>query len=131
MIRLATMIDYSYISHALAAKALPYITPTQTKEDILNSRLYVKVIDGKVVAQCALVPEPNYNYTAMKRMIIYRKENHGKHIANEFIDFFCEFTPIIGATPWAENGRIKHILEKAGFRYQYTFLTNYEFYLKR
>lgn len=130
MIRLATMADYPYISHALARKAIPYMKPSHAKGDIINGRMYVKVINGKVVAQCSLVEEPNYHYTALKRMLIYRKENCGKHIADEFIQFFSTFNIPLGATPWSENVKVKHILEKAGFRYQYTFLTNYEFYFK-
>lgn len=129
MIRLATIDDYNYISHALARKAVPYMSPTHAKADISRGQMYVKILNNKIVAQCSLVPEPLYNYTALKRMIIYRKENCGKHIADEFIQYFLALGLPLGATPWAENTKVKHILEKAGFTYQYTFLDNYEFYL--
>ena len=129
-IRLATEADYNYISHALARKAIDYIRPTQAREDIANNRLYIIVDGEKPIAQCALVEEPLYNYIAMKRMVIYRKDNCGRGAADMFINLFSQMDCAIGATPWAENEKIKHILRKNGFEYQYTFLEKYEFFLK-
>lgn len=129
-IRLATEADYNYISHALARKAIDYIRPSQAKEDIANSRLYVIIENEKPIAQCALVAETAYNYTAMKRMVIYRKENCGRGLADILIEHFSSMNLAIGATPWTENERIKHILRKHGFEYQYTFSEKYEFFLK-
>ena len=60
-IRLATKDDYCYISHALASKAIDYNKPSQAKADIAAGRLYVLVEDGKVIAQCALVEERDFN----------------------------------------------------------------------
>ena len=129
-IRLATEADYNYISHALARKAIDYIRPSQAKEDIANSQLYVIIENEKPIAQCALVAETAYNYTAMKRMVIYRKENCGRGLADMLIEHFSSMNLAIGATPWTENERIKHILRKHGFEYQYTFSEKYEFFLK-
>ena len=129
-IRLATADDYCYISHALASKAIDYNKPSQAKADIAAGRLYVLVEDGKVIAQCALVEERDFNYTAMKRMLVYRKENCGKGAMHMFIEFFSQLGCTLGATPWTENERTKHILRKHGFVYQYTFAEKYEFFLK-
>ena len=129
-IRLATIDDYTYISHALTRKAIDYIKPSHAKMDIAEARLYVVEDEGKVIAQCALVEETDYGYIAMKRMVIYRKENNGRGISSMFIKFFSQFDCAIGATPWTENERMKHILRKHGFEYQYTFAENYEFFLK-
>jgi N-acetylglutamate synthase-like GNAT family acetyltransferase len=129
-IRLATTADISYITHALARKAINYIKPSTVREDIIANRLYVVIENEKPIAQCALVTEVNYNYTAMKRMVIYRKENCGRGLADMLIEHFSSMNLAIGATPWAENERIKHILRKHGFEYQYTFSEKYEFFLK-
>lgn len=130
-IRLATIEDYNYIAHALAPKRIDYIKPSQAKEDISAARLYVIVDGQKPIAQCALVDETEYNYTAMKRMVIYRKANRGRGVADMFIEFFSRLNQPIGATPWTENERMKHILRKHGFEYQYTFSEKYEFFLKK
>ena len=91
---------------------------------------YVIIENEKPIAQCALVAETAYNYTAMKRMVIYRKENRGRGLADMLIEHFSSMNLTIGATPWTENERIKHILRKHGFEYQYTFSEKYEFFLK-
>lgn len=129
-IRLATKNDYSYISHALASKAIEYNKPSQAKADIAAGRLYVLVDGDKIIAQCALVEETDFNYTAMKRMLVYRKSNHGKGAMHQFIEFFSQFGCPLGATPWTENERTKYILMAHGFQYQYTFAEKYEFFLK-
>lgn len=130
-IRLATKDDYCYISHALASKGIDYNKPSHAKTDIAAGRLYVLVNEeGKVIAQCALVEERDFNYIAMKRMLVYRKENCGKGAMHMFIEFFSQFGCPLGATPWMENERTKHILRKHGFEYQYTFSEKYEFFLK-
>lgn len=129
-IRLATTADISYITHALAKKAIDYIKPSTVREDIIANRLYVVIENEKPIAQCALVAEVDYNYTAMKRMVIYRKENCGRGLADMLIEHFSSMDLAIGATPWTENERIKHILRKHGFKYQYTFSEKYEFFLK-
>ena len=129
-ITLATEEHRSYIIHALASKAIDYINPSTVGEDITKSRLYVIIENGKPIAQCALVPEEEYGYLAIKRMVIYRKENCGRGLADLLIEHFCALNQPIGATPWKENARVKHILQKHGFEYQYTFLKNYEFFLR-
>lgn len=129
-IRLATINDISYITHALAPKRIDYNKPSQARADISANRLYLLEHEGKVVAQCALVEETAYNYTAMKRMVVYNKASKVKGVADAFIKYFSTLGVAIGATPWTENEKIKHILKKNGFEYQYTFLEKYEFFLK-
>ena len=129
-ITLATSEHINYITHALAPKRIDYIKPSQVKEDIKQGRLYIIIHEGKPIAQCALVEETNHNYTAMKRMVIYRKDNKAHGIADMFIKYFSQLDCAIGATPWTENEKIKYILRKNGFEYQYTFLEKYEFFLK-
>lgn len=130
-ITLATTEHISYITHALAPKQIDYIKPSQVKEDILQGRLYVIIHEGKPIGQCALVEEKTHNYLAMKRMVVYRKDCQVRGIANMFIEYFAQLDCPIGATPWSENEKMKYILRKNGFEYQYTFLEKYEFFLKK
>lgn len=129
-IRLATENDIPYITHALAPKRIDYIKPSQAREDIKAQRLYVIELEGKPIAQCSLVEETEFGYTAMKRMTVYNKSLKVKGIADLFISYFAKFNKPIGATPWTENTRMKYILTKNGFKYQYTFAEKYEFFLK-
>jgi RimJ/RimL family protein N-acetyltransferase len=130
-IRKATQADYKSIALALRNKNIPYITPAHALADIENEQLFVMCENGKVIAQCALVHEPMFEYHAMKRMTIYNKANQGRGIAQAFISFFCAMNlPALGCTPWADNAPMQHLLRKFGFEYQYTFLENYQFFKK-
>ena len=129
-IRLATETDIPYITHALAPKRIDYIKPSQARADIKAQRLYVIDLNGKPIAQCSLVEEAEFGYVALKRMTIYNQATKVKGIADMFITHFSSLNLPIGATPWTENERMKHILLKNGFKYQYTFAEKYEFFLK-
>lgn len=132
IIRLATKADYKRIAMALFNKKIDYITPAHAKADIENNRLYVMESAGRVIAQCALVYEPNYSYYAIKRLVIYNKKDCGKGIARHFIRHFCSMNlSALGCTPWSNNEAMKHLLSQNGFKYQYTFLNYYEFFVKR
>lgn len=129
-IRLATSKDYRRIARALANKQINYITPKHAKEDIQKERLYVMVDGNKILAQCAIVLEPDHHYYAIKRLTVYNKKNCGQGIAQAFITFFrnTSFSLPLGCTPWSDNTKMKNLLSKNGFQYQYTFLDNYEFW---
>lgn len=131
IIRLAEKADYIHIVRSLQNKKIAYNTPSHIRADLFNHRLFVIEEKGKIIAQCALVEEPNYGYTAIKRLCIYNKKNCGRGLANAFIEFFADrISSPLGCTPWEENVAMRHILEKNGFVYQYTFLDNYQFYLR-
>lgn len=130
-IRLANSADYKRIATALRNKHIDYITPAHAREDIANHRLYVVEEDGMIIAQCALVEEPAHHYHAIKRLVIYNRKNCGRGIAQRFIRYFCTMNlPALGCTPWSDNKVMCRLLVKNGFTYQYTFLNNYEFYLR-
>lgn len=132
IIRTAEPTDYKRIALALRNKRIDYITPAQAREDIQKRRLYVVEDNGVVIAQCALVYEPDYSYHAIKRLVIYNRKNCGRGIAQQFISYFCAMNlPALGCTPWSDNQIMKKLLTKNGFEYQYTFLENYEFFIKR
>ena len=131
-IRLANSTDYKRIAMSLRNKRIEYITSAHAREDIANHRLYVVEEDGMIIAQCALVEEPNYHYYAIKRLVIYNRKNCGRGIAQLFISYFCAMNlPALGCTPWSDNQIMKHLLSRNGFEYQYTFFNCYEFFIKR
>lgn len=130
-IRKATMSDYVSICRSLQNKKIDYQTPKHAKADIQKQAMYVLVDNGKILAQCSLIEEPAHNYTAIKRLCIYNKKNCGKGIAEQFIKFFVQNAETqLGCTPWEDNGAMRHLLEKNGFTFRYTFLGCYCFYLR-
>lgn len=130
-IRPANTSDYKSIAMSLRNKGIDYITPTHAREDINNHRLYVMEEDGRIIAQCALVLEPLHHYYAIKRLVIYNRKNCGRGIAQRFVSYFVAMDlPALGCTPWTDNKVMRRLLVKNGFTHQYTFLNNYEFYLR-
>lgn len=130
-IRLANISDYKSIAMSLRNKDIDYITPAHAREDINNRQLYVMEEDGKVIAQCALIHEPEHGYYAIKRLVIYNRNNCGCGIAQRFVSYFVAMNlPALGCTPWTDNKVMRQLLVKNGFTHQYTFLNNYEFYLR-
>ena len=130
-IRLATSADYKRIATALHNKGIDYITPAHARTDIDKAQLYVLTEGNVLIAQCALVYEPAYQYHAIKRLVVYNKRHCGRGVAQQFLTFFCAMNlPALGCTPWTENLRMQNLLQKNGFEYQYTFLHNYQFYKK-
>ena len=131
IIRFATLSDTIHVVRSLQNKKIEYNTVEQAKSDIEQKRLLVAVIDNKIVGSIAIVPEPAYSYTALKRLCVYNKKYRGRGIANQLITTATNLTPgPVGATPWANNPATIHLFEKNGFVYQYTFLEKYQFYLK-
>ena len=131
-IQKATMKDLRSISASLQNKKIPYLTPSHAELDIANGNLWVIRQNGKPIAQCALVYEENYHYHAMKRLVVYNKKNCGQGIANAFVEYFVKQNyPTLGCTPWADNRRMINILLSFGFEYQYTFLENYCYFVKK
>ena len=111
---------------------IPYCTPAQVAEDCAKRRLYVLMDKDIPVAICSVVEEPNFNYTALKRLLLLNSRYAGKGCAESLIKHVCGWhrKHTLGCTPWVDNAKTRHIFEKCGFTYQYTFLENYAFYKK-
>ena len=111
---------------------IPYCTPAQVAEDCAKRRLYVLMDKNTPVAICSVVEEPNFNYTALKRLLLLNPQYAGKGCAESLIKHVCGWhrKRTLGCTPWVNNAKTRHIFEKCGFTYQYTFLENYAFYKK-
>lgn len=125
-IQKATRQDYKSIAVSLRNKAIPYITPEQADRNIENGNLYIIKVNGKPIAQCALVYEADHHYHAIKRLVVYNKKNCGNGIAGMFIRYFISLNlPALGCTPWEDNTVMRNLLESYGFEFKYKFLEKY------
>ena len=132
IIRPATSADTIRIIRAIQNKHMDYNSPAHIKADISAGNLFVAEENGKLLGSVAVFYKPHRQYYAITRLCVYAKTSRGKGIASALIDYILSLGfPAVGATPWVDNGAVKHILEKRGFIFQYTFKTNYQFYLKK
>ena len=130
-IRLATQTDVYKIRNAVRRKNLLYCTPYQIADDFTNKRLYCVYEGDKVLATLSLVAEPEYGYTAVKRLCILNKKNQGKGIARFALHEIQRMVSgRIGATPWEDNTAVRHILEAEGFKMEYKFDGHWCYYVK-
>lgn len=112
-IRKATFSDYVSIVRSIQNKKLAYITTQHIRDDITKNRQYVMTDKGKIVAVASVVYDNRYNYSAIKRLCVPNKKNHGKGFAQEMIKFITSCTSgKVGCTPWTDNFPMRHTLEK-------------------
>ena len=129
IIRFATENDKLSAIRSLQKNQTSYNTTAQIKEDISLKRLIVVEDNGKLLASCAIVEEKDYNYIAIKRLSVFSKKSRGKGIADAIIKYVISLNlGTLGATPWKDNEITKHLFEKNGFKFQYSFLENYCYY---
>ena len=130
-IRLATQTDMYKIRNAVRRKNLLYCTPYQIADDFTNKRLYCVYEGDKVLATLSLVEEPEYGYTAVKRLCILNKKNYGNGIARFALHAIQGMVKgRIGGTPWVDNAPARHLFESEGFTLQYIFNERWCFYAK-
>lgn len=130
-LRKANELDFVRIHSAVCRKNLSYCTHYHIAEDWYKDRLYAVVDGDKVLATLSLVEEPEYGYTAIKRLCILNKKNQGKGIARFAVHEIQKIVDgRIGATPWEDNTAVRHILEVEGFVLQYVFNERWCFYAK-
>ena len=131
-LRKTTRKDLMKVCRAIGYKTnLPYIRVEDAMFDFLHDRIYVVAEGEKVLATISLVPEPDYEYTAVKRLCILNKKNQGKGIARFALHEVQRMVSgRIGATPWEDNTPMRHLLEVEGFILQYVFDERWCFYAK-
>lgn len=128
-IRFANENDKLSAIRSLQRNQTPFCTTAQLKEDLSLGRLIVAEENGKLLGSCAIVKEDNWDYTAIKRLIVYSKKSRGKGIADKLIKYVISLNlGVIGGTPWRDNAITRHLFEKNGFEFQYIFMENYCFY---
>ena len=108
---------------------ISYISIPLLRSDVQAHRLFIGIEKNKIVSTCAIVPEPQYNYTAMKRLYI-NPNCRGKGYAQKMISYIIARYPheTLGATPWTSNDAMRHMLEKQGFSLRYIFNEKWCFY---
>ena len=131
-LRKASGMDWVRVFNAMCHKdEIPFCTPTQVLYDFQAEREYVVVENDKILATVSLVEEPQYGYTAIKRLCILNKKNQGKGIARFALhEIQKEVKGRIGATPWDDNSKMCHLLESEGFKMEYKFMKHWCFYVK-
>ena len=131
-IRRAINADYIKIVRAIQNKGIAYITPAHVREDIALGRQFVMMDQEKVIAILSLVYDADYGYFAMKRLCIPNKKNRGKGYAQMMLKVVSDqASGKVGCTPWADNGAMRHTLEKLGFSLEYIFSEKWCFYSKK
>lgn len=129
-IRRAKNSDFAAINLILKSD-IDYITPRHIGNDIKEKRLFVGIENENVIAILSLVPEMEYHYTAMKRLLV-AEGYHGKGYAQQMIDYMSKQTKgVIGCTPWIDNAAMRHTLEKLNFHLEYIFNEKWCFYVKQ
>ena len=115
-LRKASGMDWVRIFNAMCHKdEIPFCTPTQVLYDFQNNREYIVVEGEKILATVSLVEEPQYGYTAIKRLCILNKKNQGKGIARFAIHEIQKMVKgKIGGTPWIDNAPVCHLFESEG-----------------
>lgn len=130
-LRKANELDFIKIHNAVCQKNLSYCKHYHIVEDWGKDRLYAVAEGDKVFATVSLVEEPNYGYTAVKRLCILNKKNQGKGIARFALHEIQRIVKgRIGATPWDDNHKMCHLLESEGFKMEYKFMGHWCFYVK-
>lgn len=132
-LRKASRKDLMKVCRAIGYKTnLPYIRVEDAMSDFLHDRLYVVAEGEKVFATVSLVEEPDYGYTAIKRLCILNKRNCGKGLARFALRELQKVVvgKKIGATPWVDNIAMRNLLESEGFAVQYVFQEVWCFYMK-
>lgn len=131
-LRKASRKDLMKVCRAIGYKTnLPYIRVEDAMSDFLHDRLYVVAEGEKVFATVSLVPEPNYGYTAIKRLCILNKRNCGRGVASFAVRELLKVVKgKVGATPWTDNIAMRNILESNGFTLQYIFEERWCYYAK-
>ena len=131
-LRKAEAMDWVRIFNAMCHKdKIPFCTPTQLFCDFQAGREYIVVEGDQILATVSLVEEPEYGYTAIKRLCILNKKNCGKGIARFILREVQKVARgRIGATPWDDNIPMCHLLESEGFEMKYKFAGKWCFYVK-
>ena len=129
IIRYATEKDTVRIIRAIQNKHMDYNTTADVREDVKNGYLFVAEENNKLLGSAAVFYKSHRSYYAITRVCVYSKKSCGKGVASALVKYILSLgLGAYGATPWDDNPAMRHIFEKYGFKYQYTFKEHYCFY---
>lgn len=123
--------ELPYIKERLEALDIPFATPSHAENDFRspNIQMFVLRENKQPVAICSVVYDLDFQYHALKRMIVLDKDNRGRGYAKVLTARIIARTPgACGCTPWADNVHCQRMLASLGFKYQYTFNNNWTFW---
>lgn len=131
-LRKANLYEVRKAARVVSRKHFDYITVNHLVRDYNNNQLYVVVEGEKVLAIVSLVPEPDYEYIAIKRLCVLNKGNCGKGIGSFAVRELSKVVSgeRVGATPWTDNIAMRNLLESEGYQLQYVFNERWCFYAK-
>lgn len=122
-LRKANLYEVRNVARVVGRKHFDYITVNHLVRDYNNNQLYVVVEEEKILAIVSLVPEPEYEYIAIKRLCVLNKGNCGKGIGSFAVRELSKVVSgeRVGATPWTDNIAMRNLLESEGYQLQYVF----------
>lgn len=131
-LRKANLYEVRNVARMVSRKHFDYITVNHLVRDYNNNQLYVVVEGEKILAIASLVPEPDYEYIAIKRLCVLNKGNCGKGIGSFAVRELSKVVSgeRVGATPWTDNIAMRNLLESEGYQLQYVFNERWCFYAK-
>lgn len=131
-LRKANLYEVQKAARVVGRKHYDYITVNHLVRDYNNNQLYVVVEGEKILAIASLVPEPDYEYIAIKRLCVLNKGNCGKGIGSFAVRELSKVVSgeRVGATPWTDNIAMRNLLESEGYQLQYVFNERWCFYAK-
>ena len=131
-LRKANLYEVRKAARVVGRKHFDYITVNHLVRDYNNNQLYVVVEGEKILAIASLVPEPDYEYIAIKRLCVLNKGNCGKGIGSFAVRELSKVVSgeRVGATPWTDNIAMRNLLESEGYHLQYVFNERWCFYAK-
>ena len=131
-LRRANLYEVQKAARVVSRKHFDYITVNHLVRDYNNNQLYVVVEGEKILAIASLVPEPDYEYIAIKRLCVLNKGNCGKGIGSFAVRELSKVVSggRVGATPWTDNIAMRNLLESEGYQLQYIFNERWCFYAK-
>lgn len=131
-LRKANLYEVQNVARVVGRKHLDYITVNHLVRDYNNNQLYVVVEGEKILAIVSLVPEPDYEYIAIKRLCVLNKGNCGKGIGSFAVRELSKVVSgeRVGATPWTDNIAMRNLLESEGYQLKYVFNERWCFYAK-
>ena len=131
-LRKANLYEVRNVARVVGRKHFDYITVNHLVRDYNNNQLYIVVEGEKILAIASLVPEPDYEYIAIKRLCVLNKGNCGKGIGSFAVRELSKVVSgeRVGATPWTDNIAMRNLLESEGYQLQYVFNERWCFYAK-
>lgn len=130
-IRLAKRKDYNVIVDKLQNfEKIDYLTDKHVERDIRYRNCYVLEDRGKIVAIGSIVYDNEFKMYYIKRLMVLDSNSRGKGYGKYIMKYLSNIKPIVATTPFKDNYVMRSLIESIGFEYKYTFLENYQLFVK-